>query len=72
MALRTATRARSALPPDVRMRPARPAWTGSTRRVPSDRPPVKTPKELELANGSYSVNGGSGSDLPGQSGLAGS
>jgi len=58
---------------DVRMRPARPAWTGSTRRVPSDRPPVKTPKELELANGSYSVNGGSGiSDLPGQSGLAGS
>ncbi len=57
---------------DVRMRPARPAWTGSTRRVPSDRPPVKTPKELELANGSYNVNGGSGSDLPGQSGLAGS
>ncbi|HZP51722.1 ATP-dependent zinc metalloprotease FtsH [Actinocrinis sp.] len=57
---------------DVRMRPTRPAWTGSTRRVPSDRPPVKTPKELELANGSYNVNGGgSGSDLPGQSGLAG-
>ncbi|MBS2962795.1 ATP-dependent zinc metalloprotease FtsH [Actinocrinis puniceicyclus] len=57
---------------DVRMRPARPAWTGSTRRVPSDRPPVKTPKELELANGSFNVNGGgSFTDLPGQSGLTG-
>ncbi len=56
---------------DVRMRSARPAWTGSTRRVPSDRPPVKTPKELELANGSVS-GGQSIPDLPGQGGLAGS
>jgi cell division protease FtsH len=56
---------------DVRMRPARPAWTGSTRRVPSDRPPVKTPKELELAKANGSVNGGlSINDLPPQSGLA--
>jgi cell division protease FtsH len=55
---------------EVRMRRARPAWTGSNRRVPSDRPPVKTPKELANANGS--VNGGSSiTDLPGQSGLAG-
>jgi cell division protease FtsH len=58
---------------DVRLRPARPAWTGSTRRVPSDRPPVKTPKELELARANGSVNGGSViQDLPGQGGLAGS
>jgi cell division protease FtsH len=56
---------------EVRMRSARPAWTGSTRRVPSDRPPVKTPKELANANGS-SINGGSSiTDLPGQGGLAG-
>ncbi|HKE51653.1 MAG TPA: ATP-dependent zinc metalloprotease FtsH, partial [Actinomycetes bacterium] len=27
-------------------RPARPAWTGSVRRRPSDRPPVMTPGEL--------------------------
>jgi cell division protease FtsH len=56
---------------DVRMRPARPAWTGSTRRVPSDRPPVKTPKELELAKANGSINGGlSINDLPPQGGLA--
>jgi len=56
---------------DVRLRPARPAWTGSTRRVPSDRPPVTTPKELAQANGSINGNGGSViQDLPGQGGLA--
>jgi cell division protease FtsH len=56
---------------DVRHKPARPAWTGSNRRVPSDRPPVKTPKELELAKANGSVNGGlSITDLPGQGGLA--
>ncbi|MEV7775260.1 ATP-dependent zinc metalloprotease FtsH [Kitasatospora sp. NPDC086791] len=32
-------------------RPARPAWTGSTRRTPSTRPPVQSPKELALTNG---------------------
>ncbi len=37
---------------DVRMRTPRPAWTGSSRRVPSDLPPVRTPKELAAANGS--------------------
>jgi cell division protease FtsH len=37
---------------DVRMRPPRPAWTGSARRVPSDVPPVRSPKELTTANGS--------------------
>src|SRR6478736_4055112 len=32
-------------------RPPRPAWTGSTRRTPSTRPPVLSPKELSLTNG---------------------
>ncbi|MFD8591318.1 ATP-dependent zinc metalloprotease FtsH [Streptomyces sp. NPDC059637] len=32
-------------------RPPRPAWTGSSRRTPSTRPPVLSPKELALANG---------------------
>ncbi|MFP8962504.1 ATP-dependent zinc metalloprotease FtsH [Streptomyces nanhaiensis] len=32
-------------------RPPRPAWTGSARRMPSTRPPVSTPKELALTNG---------------------
>jgi cell division protease FtsH len=31
-------------------RPARPAWTGSSRRTPSTRPPVQSPKELALTN----------------------
>ncbi|MFN8148751.1 MAG: ATP-dependent zinc metalloprotease FtsH [Candidatus Nanopelagicales bacterium] len=44
-------------------RPVRPAWTGSSRRTPSDRGPVQAPKspaELTGANGSNgngSVNG---------------
>jgi len=37
---------------DVRLRSPRPAWTGSSRRVPSDVPPVRSPKELTAANGS--------------------
>ncbi len=32
-------------------RPSRPAWTGSSRRTPSTRPPVLSPKELALTNG---------------------
>jgi len=32
-------------------RPPRPAWTGSSRRTPSTRPPVLSPKELALTNG---------------------
>ncbi len=32
-------------------RPARPAWTGSSRRTPSTRPPVLSPRELALTNG---------------------
>ncbi|MDT0424407.1 MULTISPECIES: ATP-dependent zinc metalloprotease FtsH [unclassified Streptomyces] len=41
-------------------RPARPAWTGSSRRTPSTRPPVLSPKELQLthgANGTVGANG---------------
>jgi cell division protease FtsH len=41
----------------VRRRPARPAWTGSERRMPSDKGPVMTPKELELARNGQSPNG---------------
>jgi cell division protease FtsH len=37
---------------DVRMHSPRPAWTGSSRRIPSDKPPVRSPKELASANGS--------------------
>ncbi|MEU8684682.1 ATP-dependent zinc metalloprotease FtsH [Streptomyces sp. NPDC048611] len=36
-------------------RPARPAWTGSSRRTPSSRPPVLSPKELAPANGSVTT-----------------
>ncbi|MFH8571758.1 ATP-dependent zinc metalloprotease FtsH [Streptomyces sp. NPDC017993] len=36
-------------------RPARPAWTGSSRRTPSTRPPVLSPKELAPANGSVTT-----------------
>ncbi|MFJ4922281.1 ATP-dependent zinc metalloprotease FtsH [Streptomyces sp. NPDC088725] len=39
-------------------RPARPAWTGSSRRTPSTRPPVLSPKELALTtNGASGANG---------------
>ncbi|MGD3106618.1 ATP-dependent zinc metalloprotease FtsH [Streptomyces sp. YGL11-2] len=39
-------------------RPARPAWTGSSRRTPSTRPPVLSPKELAPANGSVTAASG--------------
>jgi cell division protease FtsH len=67
----------------VQKRPLRGSYTGYGKRLPSDRPPVLTPKELALAaasdgkNGSaiqgngqalgYSQNGGS-NELPGGSG----
>jgi cell division protease FtsH len=43
-------------------RPERPAWTGSSRRSPSERPPVMTAKEIEASsngssNGHASTNG---------------
>ena len=36
----------------LRRRPERPAWTGSSRRAPSERGPVSTPKEIAAATGS--------------------
>ena len=38
----------------------RPAWTGSARRAPSDRPPVLSPREVAGLNG-HSGNGMNGS-----------
>ena len=40
-------------------RPVRPAWTGSSRRTPSERGPVQSPKEVAAAHGSAngSANG---------------
>jgi len=35
----------------ARRRPPRPAWTGSPTRLPSDQPPVRSPKELAAATG---------------------
>ncbi len=35
----------------LRRRPIRPAWTGSPTRLPSDVPPVKSPKERSQHNG---------------------
>ncbi|MEU8133189.1 ATP-dependent zinc metalloprotease FtsH [Streptodolium elevatio] len=48
----------------VTKRPARPAWTGSSRRTPSSRPPVMTPKELTV-NGSGAVLNGGGAATSG-------
>jgi len=42
---------------DIRRRPSRPAWVGSSRRTPSNRGPVLTPKETSGANGGPSPNG---------------
>ena len=36
-------------------RPSRPAWVGSSRRTPIDRPPVRSPRELAAANGNGST-----------------
>jgi cell division protease FtsH len=42
------------------IRKDRPAWTGSAGRAPSARPPVLSPKEVSLVNGSSSSPNGSG------------
>ncbi|WP_326698225.1 ATP-dependent zinc metalloprotease FtsH [Streptomyces sp. NBC_01754] len=44
-------------------RPARPAWTGSSLRTPSTRPPVLSPKELALTNGASTANGSAAAEL---------
>ncbi len=41
----------------VQKRPLRGSYTGYGKRLPSDRPPVQTPKELALAAASDSKNG---------------
>ena len=41
----------------IRKKPARPAWTGSAKRTPSERGPVLTPKELELVRQGIRPNG---------------
>ncbi|MBT2446675.1 ATP-dependent zinc metalloprotease FtsH [Streptomyces sp. ISL-43] len=42
-------------------RPARPAWTGSSHRTPSTRPPVLSPKELQLTNAANGTSAASAS-----------
>jgi cell division protease FtsH len=56
----------------------RPAWTGSARRVPSDRPPVLSPKEVAAsdfnghsANGSPNGSTGSTDSVPAGTGSGG-
>jgi cell division protease FtsH len=36
---------------DLNRRPHRPAWTGSQTRIPSNRGPVLSAKEIAMANG---------------------
>jgi cell division protease FtsH len=48
----------------LRRRPERPAWTGSSRRTPSDRGPVQSPKELAAANGSPNGSGNGSGHAP--------
>jgi cell division protease FtsH len=49
----------------VQKRPIRGSYTGYGKRLPSDRPPVLTPKELALAAASDSSNGANGSAITG-------
>jgi cell division protease FtsH len=55
----------------VAKRPQRPAWTGSNRRQPSSRPPVMTPKELEVASSNGSAAAGSSATVSRDGGTAG-
>ncbi|MGB7981443.1 MAG: ATP-dependent zinc metalloprotease FtsH, partial [Candidatus Nanopelagicales bacterium] len=50
----------------LRLRPLRPAWTGSQRRTPSDRPPVDVPPRLSAPVGAgSSMLGAYGLPAPG-------
>ncbi len=49
----------------LRRRPVRPAWTGSERRAPSDRPPVAIPPRPELPLGAGVPPGAYGQPAPG-------
>ncbi|MBA8792720.1 cell division protease FtsH [Friedmanniella endophytica] len=43
----------------LKLRPKRPAWTGSDKRKPSDLPPVTPPPQLNGQNGRYPGSNGS-------------
>ncbi|MCH9719517.1 MAG: ATP-dependent zinc metalloprotease FtsH [Actinomycetia bacterium] len=47
---------------NLQLREVRPAWTGSARRAPSDRPPVLTPAEVSQLNGDAPSANGHGSE----------
>ena len=47
---------------NLQLREVRPAWTGSARRAPSDRPPVLTPAEVSQLNGDAPSSNGHGSE----------
>ncbi len=47
---------------NLQLREVRPAWTGSARRAPSDRPPVLTPAEVSQLNGDAPSTNGHGSE----------
>jgi len=49
----------------VQKRPLRGSYTGYGKRLPSDQPPVRTPKELSLAATSENGNGTNGSAISG-------
>ncbi len=52
---------------NLHLREVRPAWTGSARRAPSDRPPVLTPAEVAALNGSATSSNGHGPEMNGES-----
>ena len=45
---------------NLQLREVRPAWTGSARRAPSERPPVLTPAEVSQLNGDAPSTNGHG------------
>ncbi len=53
----------------LRIRPHRPAWTGSPDRTPSDRPPVEIPQEIrDRAHNNGTHTGGAVLTPPGSGG----
>jgi cell division protease FtsH len=52
----------------LRRRPVRPSWTGSPTRVPSDVPPVRSPKERAKSNGDPKEDGAPVVIAPGSQG----
>ncbi|MAT61936.1 MAG: cell division protein FtsH [Micrococcales bacterium] len=52
---------------NLHLQEVRPAWTGSARRAPSDRPPVLTPAEVAALNGGPTSSNGHGPELNGDS-----